>query len=521
LGYKMDYNNFIWSTATFIEARVKEPIVYEELEKVVGFSYRHIRETFKECTGISLYRYILQRKLANSAFDIVHTQKSLTEIASDYMFDSYDTYTRAFKRYTSFLPSELRKRSCNLKVGRARIIVGMFGPMIIKDKAASIQEPTLSMLSGEIKHKPEEEKSLNNMEKTKDSCILYGVPKVAYSEEECTPFCAAFKACLNYMGLQIDYAYIMAITGAAFRLRWNTAYWDGGNVDIMNIYEDRYEAFRRAFQSAGRSYQILAREGARKEDFINLIKSEINEGRPVIAFGIIGPPEACLITGYRDDGNTLLGWNCFQDNQEYAKNVGRDESGYFITDGWWENECTVALIAVGESQEPLASHKEILTNAIDILTKEKITFYDVEGKPEAEYAGGQLAYDYWANWIGNDKEFPDGAILPFLYERIVCHNDALTMLGEGRYYAGAYLDQVAREEVSVAKECGEAAQYFRMAAELGLKMMQTLGAFIQDEANTRSFAEAEIRHKLVPLILKAKEYEAKACELLREIVGKL
>lgn len=504
----MDYNSFIWSTATFIEARVKEQIEYPELEKAVGFSYRHIRETFKDSTGITLSRYILNRRLANSAFEIMHTDKSLTQIAMDYMFDSYDTFTRAFKRHTRYLPSELRTRSCGVRVGRQRILVGMFGPTILMKGGLG---PVLS----------EVENIMSNVEKTEESCILFGVPKVAYSFEECTPFCAAIKACLNYMGQQINYAYIMAITGAAFRLRWNTATWDGGNVDIMNIYEDRYEAFHRAFTAAGRSYRMLQRAGATKEEFIRFIKTEIDEGRPVIAFGIIGPPEACLITGYREEGNTLLGWNCFQENQEFAKNVTIEENGYFSTDGWWENEYTIAVIAVGERQEAMASHKEILTNAIDILTKEKVVFYDGTGKVEAEYAGGQLAYDCWARSIGEDREFPEGAIMPLLYERIVCQNDAEVMLGEGRYYAAAYLELVGGEIGTIAKDCSLAAQYLRRAAELGQKMSQIIGGYEQNEENIKNFADPKVRKQLVPLILKAKEFEAKACRVIQDIVEKL
>lgn len=519
----MDYSFFIWSTATFIEARVKEPIEYLTMEKEVGFSYRHIRETFKEATGISLSRYITLRRVANSAFDIMHTGKSLTEIASDYMFDSYDTFTRVFKRHTELLPSQLRDRSCNLKVGRKRILVGMYGPMIMKkEEGIPVQlENVLPELTGRTKQISEVDNSMNNIEKTKESCILYGVPKVAYSAEECTPFCAAMKACLNYMGQQIDYAYIMASTGAAFRLRWNTGCWDGGNVDIMNIYEDRYEAFQRAFTAAGRSFKLLSRDAATKEDFIRFIKEEIEEGRPVIAFGIIGPPEACLITGYLDNGNTLLGWNCFQDNQEFARNVTQEESGYFVTDGWWENECTVALISVGERQEALANHKEIISNAIAILTKEKVTFYDKEQKVVAEYAGGQLAYDYWAKAVGNDKEFPKGAILPILYERIMCQNDAEAMLGEGRYYAAAYLEQVGKEQEPVAKECKLAAQYLRRAAELGLKMSEAKGGCLQNEEITRHFADPKVRQEVVTLILKAKGYEEEVCRIMKEIVERL
>ncbi len=517
----MDYSMFIWSTATFVETRVKEPIDYAELEKAVGFSYRHIRETFKETTGITLSRYILLRRLANSAFEIAHTQKSLTEIAAEYMFESYDVFTRAYKRYMNIVPSYLRKQSCNLRVGRKRILVGMFGPMIITQRESGTTQDTPAAAECGQQILSEVDDKMNNISKTKDSCILYGVPKVAYSFEECTPFCAAMRACLNYMGQQIDYAYIMAITGAAFRLRWNTKYWDGGNVDIMNIYEDRYEAFRRAFAGAGRSFRLIKREDSKKEDFIRLIKEELAEGRPIIAFGIIGPPEACLITGYRDDGNTLLGWNCFQDNQEFAKNVTQDECGYFVTDGWWENENTVALIAVGERQEALASHKEILTNAIHILKTEKVTFYDKENKLLAEYAGGQLAYDYWARCIEDDKEFPKGAILPILYERIVCQNDAEVMLGEGRYYAASYLEQVGREAPQLEKECKLAAQLLRRAAELGPKMSEVIGGYIQDEERIHCFAKPETRKELAVLINKAKGFEAEATRVIEEIAEKL
>lgn len=505
----MDYSFFTWSTASFIETRLKEPIEYTDLEKAVGFSYRHIRETFKECTGISLARYILLRRLANSAFEIVHTDKSLTEIAAEYMFDSYDTFTRAFKRVINYLPSDVRSGTCKLRVGRQRILMGMFGPMFMA-KGEDYLQPQLL----------EDKDRMNKIERTNHSCILYGVPRVAYTFEECTPFCAAVKACLNYMGQQINYAYIMAVSGAAFRLRWNTDGWDGGNVDIRNIYEEPYEAFHRVFQAAGRSYRLLKREETDKDGFIRFIKAEIDEGRPVIAFGIIGPPEACLITGYRDNGASLLGWNCFQDNHEFARGVSIDDSGYFVTNSWWENECSIALISVGEQQQELSSVKEILNNALDILTRPKITYRDVNGK-SITYAGGQAAYDFWAKAIGDDREFPKDGVLPILFERIMCQNDAQVMVGEGRSYAAVFIEWVGKEHSSVEKLCNQAAEYFRKAAECTFRMNEVKGGFEQDETTTRKFAEPEVRSKIVPLILKAKEYEAKAGELIQEIVKQL
>ncbi|MDF2540811.1 MAG: DNA-binding protein AraC-type [Herbinix sp.] len=502
----MDHHLFVWSTASFIETRLKESINYASLEKTVGFSYRHIRETFKECTGFSLSQYILMRRIANSAFEIVHTGKNLTDIAAEYMFDSYDTFTRAFRRHTNYVPSDFRKRCC--RVGRKRLLMGMYAPTIYLDKETLSFTPDFS----------EDEKIMNRIDKNDTSCILYGVPKVAYTFEECTPFCAALKACLNYMGQVIDYAYIMAATGASFRLRWNLDYWDGGNVDIRNIYEDRNEAFCRAFQAAGRTYQILERKNATKENFIQFIKSEIDEGRPVLALGIIGPPEACVITGYKENGLTLLGWNCFQENQEFAKDVTLDESGYFVTNTWWENEGTLAVMSIGEKQMELVSAKELLQNAVDIMTKSRISFLAEDGRTTLEYAGGQEAYDIWAKRVADDNEFNQTALLPILFERIMCQGDAQVMIGEGRSYAACFLEWITKEHEGVSELGKEAAKYFRLEAECAFWMNEPKGGFMQDEATTRKFAQPEVRKQIVPLILKAKEYDALACGRMKEMI---
>ena len=36
----------------------------------------------------------------------------------------------------------------------------------------------------------------------------------------------------------------------------------------------------------------------------------------VIAIGVLGPEEPCLITGFDEDGKVLIGWNFFQDSPD-------------------------------------------------------------------------------------------------------------------------------------------------------------------------------------------------------------
>ncbi|QUI21771.1 helix-turn-helix domain-containing protein [Vallitalea pronyensis] len=509
-GLKMDYSLTIWSVASFVETSVKDKMDYKDLEKIVGFSYRHIREVFKESTGISLAKYMLIRRISNTAFEIVHTKESLTEIAANYHFSSYDSFTRAFKRITGMMPSRFRKQSC--KVGRRRLFMGMYAPVIYRDEEYfMISQPILEVTD-----------KMKSVEKNNGTCILYGVPKVAYTYEECTPFPTVLKACLNYMGQTTDYAYIMAATGAAFRLRWNLNYWDGGNVDIMNVYNEPYKAFEKGFAAAGRSYKILTRDQGDKASFIQLITSEIDQGSPVIALGIIGPPEACVITGYQDNGHKILGWNCFQDNMEFNKGVTYHQCGYFICDNWWENKETIALMAIGEQQVEKTGIKEMVKNAIQIMTNKKITHIDPLTKNiRNELAGGQDAYDAWANAISHEQEFPQNAILPMLIERLMCQNDAQVMIAEGRSYAACFTEYIGKCHPNLAEKCHHVADLFRKEAKCAMDMDVIKGGFEQHEEASKRFADSEVRKKIVTLIQQAKAYDLQARQGLEEILEML
>jgi hypothetical protein len=178
-------------------------------------------------------------------------------------------------------------------------------------------------------------------------------------------------------------------------------------------------------------------------------------------------------------------------------------------------------MSIGEEQQALISPKELLVNAINIMAKEKLQFKDRYGNVDQEYAGGQLAYATWAKAVGEDREFPKNAILPILFERIMCQNDTQVMVGEGRSYAAFFMEWLGRNNQSVSAECTAAADYFRATAQCAFKMNEAKGGFMQDEATTRKFAEPQVRRQIVSLILEAKEKEAKACELLKAVVEKL
>lgn len=499
-----EYSLLLISVVTYMETRLREGYEREELERIAGFSYRHIREVFREKRGVSLGRYVLSRRLAWAAFEIAHTERSLTEIAQDWRFDSYDTFTRAFRRETGLSPSAFRKGS--YQVGRQILTAGIFAPAILRRE-------------GRLLSAAERKEKMNMKEQIKgdDMGLLLGVPKVEYTWGECTPFPSCLKACLNYMGQSMGYAHLMAASGAAFRLRWNTTMWDGGNVDITYIYPTMLEAFAKSFAAAGRKWKYLRREDSDKQGFIDFIKAEIDEGRPVIALGIIGPPEACIVTGYQKGGEELLGWNFFQSRAEFASGIRFHESGYFISDNWWDNPGTLMLMAVEEQAGEATGDREIMRNGLEILRGETLIF---EGYDHI-IACGQYAFRCWADWLEDDKKFGSDLILPLLFERYMCHTDAITMVGEGRSYGAIYLKALGERQPELAPLCGKIADLFGREAALCNQDMMKLHEGKDHEETVRNFGKPEVRKTLAGLIRKAAKLEDEATALVEELFAKM
>lgn len=121
----MDYYSTICSVIIFVENRIQDEIDYTELEKATGFSLAHIRDVFVKKTGMPLSRYILSRKVANAAYEILHNHQNILVIATKYGFTNADTFTRAFKRITGLTPAEFRKK--RPPVGRIKLCAGIYG----------------------------------------------------------------------------------------------------------------------------------------------------------------------------------------------------------------------------------------------------------------------------------------------------------------------------------------------------------------------------------------------------------
>jgi len=340
-----------------------------------------------------------------------------------------------------------------------------------------------------------------------EQTILFGVPKVEYGADSITPFPMCLKACANYLGMDVGYDYVMAVSGAAFRLIWDTKTWNLGNVDVIFTFDDPSGVYRFGIESLGCEYNLIGRTPkTKKSEFLSFIKGKINAGYPCIALGIIGPPEACIITGYRDDGNTLLGWNFFQDNPEYSREVSIDDSEYFISDQWWDNPETKAVMSLGKTIKDRFTPKMILQNAIDVMT----------GRNWKHYAKGIFAYDAWAKAILNDDDFPVNAVLPILAQRLMCHGDAIDCITDGRNNASSYVKGLAAVYPMHREKLEKTADLFMQVHQAFWKMNEILGD--RGENGMRKFAEPQVRKQIAEIIYEAKTADEKALGIIKELV---
>jgi hypothetical protein len=85
---------------------------------------------------------------------------------------------------------------------------------------------------------------------------------------------------------------------------------------------------------------------------ITAIQESLARKVPPISFGILGPPEAGIVTGYDQGGAVLYGWSYFQP----------DRSKYYEKADWFETMDTnggMVLIVLGD-RKPVPTERQVL-----------------------------------------------------------------------------------------------------------------------------------------------------------------
>jgi len=496
----MSYPLHTYMILSYIESHIKEQASdYKALEQKTGFSYAHIRDFFRQDTGYPLARYIRTRKILVSAFELLHSGKSIMDLALEYGFSNHESYTRAFTKIIGMTPSSFRKN--RPLMGKSELTPGIYGIGLLRQKERR-SDVTMN----------QKEKYQNS-----ESTILYCVPKVEWGTYGgSTPYPICLKACADYLGDDLDYANVLVSCGGAFRFTWNETEWDMSNVDIYHTFTEGAEetVYSYAAKALGREFSMLNRtETTTKEEFMQFIRTHIDEGYPCIAQGIIGPPEACIITGYRDNGNTLLGWNFFQNDPAFGGTVQFDDCGYFICDNWWENTDTQSVMCLGPVIDAPHSTKEILQTAVRVMTP----------REDGGYKKGIVGFSAWAKMLSDDSSFCESGTESLLFEKMLCQDDATTCLIDGRGCAAEYFKKLVEKEAGSAspetlEKYKTLSALFAKTKTLAEQTWSLLGGWDNMDQRPAKLAEKEVREKACEYIKQIEESEKQILALLQGLI---
>jgi AraC-like DNA-binding protein len=93
----------------FVDANITVDLCVSTLAAVAGMSPYYFCRSFKQSTGITPHRYVLQRRMKQATHLLEQKSAPLWEIARDLGFADQSQFTRVFHKIVGKTPSQYRK----------------------------------------------------------------------------------------------------------------------------------------------------------------------------------------------------------------------------------------------------------------------------------------------------------------------------------------------------------------------------------------------------------------------------
>jgi hypothetical protein len=319
-------------------------------------------------------------------------------------------------------------------------------------------------------------------------------------EDFCLPACMT--SLMQYLGEDIGmenngkhvtrhaYADFLTASGMAFGLLWHPEFCMSC-MDLTQVNEHN-DTIKNVFNWAGYEYDILEKntKGDNREDIKTRIIDQINRGIPVIAFGIIGPPECLIICGYDEGGDVLIGWSSFQEEEHCEK----EPNGMFCKRDWYDTLWKVVIC--GRKVGRKTNWKDVLVRGLSVMQKQECS----------HYLAGSAAYDAWMEYVLNPElsKVDDTT----LKSRHQLHHILVGNHAEARYYGHLSLKKFSDEETA------KVADVFMNIHDTCWKVWGVLGEYGQEDVWI-GFRDAEKRQEIARLLSQIKELDKTAVEHLQ------
>ena len=142
----------------YIEEHLSDNLQLEEISEYAGASDYHFRTVFFHLAGMTLSEYIKNRRLSEANRELLRGEK-VTDVAYKYGYQSLDGFTRAFRNWSSFLPSDAVKKQISKSFPRLSFIITVTGGNSMESK---IVEKSAFYLAGVSRRVPMQFEGVNN-----------------------------------------------------------------------------------------------------------------------------------------------------------------------------------------------------------------------------------------------------------------------------------------------------------------------------------------------------------------------
>lgn len=140
-----------------IEQQLTEEISDSDITKITGLSAHHFKRMFTYMSGITLTTYIRNRRLSIANEELIHGS-SVTDVAFRYGYHSIEGFSRAFREWSGFLPSEVMKNHIQKSFPRFTFYIDIKGGTSMEFK---IEEKDAFQIVGVSKRVPIQFEGIN------------------------------------------------------------------------------------------------------------------------------------------------------------------------------------------------------------------------------------------------------------------------------------------------------------------------------------------------------------------------
>ena len=189
---------------------------------------------------------------------------------------------------------------------------------------------------------------------------------------------------VGYAEMNARFRELLHLMGFGYAFLWED---DRHVIEELWRINDYGDMAGRVMRYYGRDFLCLDAGAASPDELRRALVWSVSHGHPAVMEWAGGIPEYSVITGYEDDGNTLIG---FTYCEECAAST--NELGMFVNPARWGEVRDCQLLLIGDRREPTYTDRESVAFALEMLDKTGAGHKDYT---MCKYTAGDVALRRW------------------------------------------------------------------------------------------------------------------------------